>query len=99
MLDAQGKRLVGGDPPILDHRGNESKFRLARDGSSVEFGFDVWTNGKRQRRLARFDLRERRFDLDVSSRKRAFAPRAPTVSTSAIGVATTSRRSTASRCH
>ena len=28
VLDAQGKRLVGGDAPILDHRGNTSRLRL-----------------------------------------------------------------------
>ena len=75
VLDTQGKRLIGGDPPILDHRGNESKFRLARDGSSIEFSFDVWTNGKRQQRLARFDLRERRFELDVTPASALSAPR------------------------
>jgi WD40 repeat protein len=75
MLDTQGKRLVGGDPPILDHRGNASKLRLARDGSTVEFGFDVWANGTRQQRLARFDLRERRFALDVSPASTLSPPR------------------------
>ena len=78
VLDTQGKRLIGGDSPILDHRnrGNESKFRLARDGSIVEFGFNVWATGKRQRRLARFDLRERRFELGVSPTSALSPPQA-----------------------
>jgi WD40 repeat protein len=75
VLDPQGKRLVGGDPPILDHRGDESKFRLARDGSTVEFGLDIRANGKWQQRLARFDLRERRLAIDVSPASTLFPPR------------------------
>ena len=47
VFDTQGKRQVGGDRPILDHRSNESKFRLAQNGSSIEFSLDVWANGKR----------------------------------------------------
>jgi WD40 repeat protein len=66
VLDAQGRRLVGGSAPILDHRDNQRKFRLANDGTMVEFGFDVWIDGKWLQRLARFDLRERQLALDVS---------------------------------
>src|SRR5262245_47886531 len=66
LLDAQGKRLRGGNSPILDYRFNDPKFRLARDASSLEFGFNVWADGKWHRRLARFDLRERRLALDVT---------------------------------
>ena len=73
-LDTQGKRLLGGDPPIIDHRGNESRFRLARDGSIVEFSFDIFADGKRQERLARFELRERRFEVDVSPASGLFPP-------------------------
>src|SRR5262249_58147597 len=75
LLDAQGTRFFGGDPPILDHRSNDSKFRLARDSSSLEFGFNVWADGKWHRRLARFDLRERRLALDVTPDNTPSLPR------------------------
>jgi WD40 repeat protein len=75
VLDPYGKRLVGRDPPILDHRGDKSKFRLARDGSIVEFSFDLWANGRWHQRLARFDLRERRLELDVSPANAFSVPR------------------------
>ena len=76
-LDTQGKRLLGGDPPMIHHRGNESRFRLARDGSIVEFSFDIFADGKRQERLARFELRERRFEVDVSPASGPFSPAHP----------------------
>jgi hypothetical protein len=75
VLDPYGKRLVGRDPPILSHRGHQSRFRLALDGNSVEFGFDMWVNYKWHQRLARFDLRERRLELDVSPANAFSAPR------------------------
>lgn len=75
VLDTEGKRLVGGDAPIVDHRDNMSSLRLARDGGTVEFHFDVWANGQWQRRPARFDLRERRRALEVSPASTLAPPR------------------------
>ena len=61
MLDSSGGVVWQHTPEILDHRDNLDKLRLSRDGTIVEFGFDVFSpQGDRVRRLARFDTTERK---------------------------------------
>jgi hypothetical protein len=75
VLDAQGRKLWEKRGEILDHRDNEGRLRLSRDGGVAEFGFDTLdSDGQWRRRSARFDLAERRLLLDPDSLADLAAP-------------------------
>jgi WD40 repeat protein len=87
--DLQPLRLANGQPlfhgpPVLDHRNdgggslgisNFDAFRLAPDGRWLEFRADRYVNGSWQRRLARFDLAERRLLFPQAPAPGGLAPR------------------------
>ena len=75
VLGPDGQRERALLPVVLDHQGNQGKFRLSNDGGRVEFGFDVWDGRKRSRSLARFDLATRKLQTDVSATAGLTAPR------------------------
>ena len=65
VLAADGRKILTQGPEIADHRSNQEKFQVSRDGAVVAFGFDVVTDQVTwSRRAARFDLNERRLTLD-----------------------------------
>jgi WD40 repeat protein len=57
IIDSTGKRTVYAEPAIADYRGNLKGFLLSPDGTTVQFGYEMW--GKS---TARFSLAERRLD-------------------------------------
>ncbi len=64
-LDSDGRMVWQHAPETLDHRGDLDKLRLSRDGRVVEFSFNVLTpQGSWNRRLARFEITERRLRID-----------------------------------
>ncbi|MFZ4704099.1 MAG: caspase family protein, partial [Candidatus Methylumidiphilus sp.] len=64
VLDDTGHKLTGQTALIVDHRDSSpNKLRLAENGGMVEF--QLKQNGKPQ--AARFDLKQRRWQLDESS--------------------------------
>ena len=76
MLDSSGRMVWQHTPEILDHRGNLDKLRLSRDGSIVEFGFDVLSSqGDWIRRIARFSTTERKLQIDPADDRSLTAPR------------------------
>jgi len=76
MLDSSGRMVRRHTPEILDHRSNLDKLRLSRDGSIVEFGFDVLSpQGDWIRRLASFDMTERKLRIDPASDRSLTPPR------------------------
>jgi WD40 repeat protein len=65
MLDSTGRRVWQHTPDVLDHRSNLNKLKLSRDGSVVDFGFDVRSpEGTWNRRIGRFSLAERKLQID-----------------------------------
>ena len=76
MLDATGGLVWRHTPEILDHRNNRDKLRLSRDGGVVEFGFDVLSpQGDWIRRLARFNVAERKLQIDPTPDSSLTPPR------------------------
>jgi hypothetical protein len=73
VLGADGQRERPVLPAVLDHRGNQPKLRVARDGERVEFGFDVWDGREWSRSLARFDLATRTLETGVTAAESGLA--------------------------
>ena len=62
-------------PAVLDHRSNNTKFRISRNGQRVEFGFNVWDSHRWSRQLARFDLSARTLQTEMAAESGLAAPR------------------------
>jgi hypothetical protein len=108
MLDSSGHAIWQHTPEILDHRDNQEKLRLSRDGSIVEFGFDVLSpKGDWIRRLARFDTTARKLQIDPVADPSLSPPRTTglnvagwknTLKPTLNGVALTLKPDESSRC-
>ena len=75
VLGPNGQRERVSWPAVLDHRGNQSKFRLSGDAQRIEFEFKVWDGRQWSRSLARFDLATRTLQPEVDPEAGLHAPR------------------------
>jgi WD40 repeat protein len=76
VIDDRGGIVWRRTADTIDHRGNMGKFRVSPDGSVVQFGFDILTAQREwDRRLARFDVGERKFAVDPAPDASLNAPR------------------------
>jgi WD40 repeat protein len=74
VIDAAGSTRLQRGPPIIDHRNNEDKFRVASDGMRVRFGFDVLRDGTWVRRVAAFDVHRLGLTVDPPTDRTLAAP-------------------------
>ena len=62
LLDAGGKRTRLGSPATADVRNNEEGLLVSRDGSTVQFGYDLYGQSP-----ARFSVQTRTLELDPAA--------------------------------
>jgi WD40 repeat protein len=70
LFDAKGQKTLYREAGIADFRDNYEGFLVSREGSTVQFGYEVW--GKRP---ARFSLNERTLTLNPATQSNLNAPR------------------------